>query len=203
MLRTGQWYFAHPSEWEDPYETRVSNDLSNAMFAQCWCRKAVSDAMWRIYSTNHLGVRLRVSEDALKSALAAAQESEDIRLVLKRVKYVNEIAHALEAAKIRRELASRVTEARASRHLFLKRTAFEHEAESRIVLFDYRKPQSADLKGRCVQLNTAKLVSSVLIDPRAPQELAEALILMLKKKLLFPGSVSKSVLYRQNRKEEV
>ena len=202
MLRNGQWYFAHPSEWEDPYETRMSNDLSSIMFAQCWCRKAVSDAMWRIYSKDRLGVRLRVNEEALRLALNAAQKTEKIHITLKKVKYINEIQYVTESAKIKRDLSLRVTEARAAKHLFLKRTAFDHEAESRIVLFDYREPPGTTSKGRCIELNTAKLVTSVLIDPRAPDELAEALTLMLKRTLLFPGRVSKSVLYRQNKREE-
>ncbi len=68
-LRTDDWYFAHPSTWEDPYEVRIHNSLSPLLFAQCWCRRGVSDAMWRIYSPNNLGVRIRTQADRLKPAL--------------------------------------------------------------------------------------------------------------------------------------
>lgn len=55
----GALYFSHPSQWEDPYETHVKHSYDHAIFAQCWTTASMSDAMWRIYSPNFLGVRLR------------------------------------------------------------------------------------------------------------------------------------------------
>lgn len=54
-------YFAHPSTWDDPYEKFIKHPQSHALFAQCWTRASSSDAMWRIYSPNGLGVRISTS----------------------------------------------------------------------------------------------------------------------------------------------
>jgi len=65
-------YFASPSSWDDPFERALKNSAAKAIFAQCWCRKAVSDAMWRIYSPHCLGVRIATTRRRLEQAIVAA-----------------------------------------------------------------------------------------------------------------------------------
>ena len=202
MLQTNEWYFAHPSAWEDPYEVRVTNALSNAIFAQCWCRKGVSDAMWRIYSQDKLGVRIRTTESKLKSALLAVATQREIGFRISRVRYVNEILHLVRDQQSRLATATKPTFARASSHLFLKRPAFEHEAETRVLIFDPSQPIDSTAKGFKVELNTRHLIDSVLVDPRAPEEFVAAYQHYLRDHLKFPGSVRKSQLYRAGQKRE-
>lgn len=202
MLETNEWYFAHPSAWEDPYEVRVTNALSNAMFAQCWCRRGVSDAMWRIYSPDKLGVRIRTTESKLKSALLALATKREVGFRIARVKYENEISHMLRDQQQLLEAAKKVTFVRASSHLFLKRLAFEHEAETRVLIFDASQPIDSTAKGLLVELNTRHLIDSVLVDPRAPDEFVAAYQHYLTDVLKFSGPVKKSQLYRSDQKIE-
>src|SRR5688572_1778461 len=62
-------FFAHPSTWEDPYETQVKHPLANQVFGQCWCTRGVSDAMWRIYSPDRMGVRISTTTKKLRTLL--------------------------------------------------------------------------------------------------------------------------------------
>jgi hypothetical protein len=55
-----------PKKWEDPFEKIVLRGL----FGQCWTRHKASDAMWRIYSPQSEGVRLRTTVRALLSGLS-------------------------------------------------------------------------------------------------------------------------------------
>jgi len=91
LVRSNRWYFAHPSMWEDPYERRHSNSLTDRLRAQCWCKNGVSDAMWRIYSPDKHGVRIRVSSAKLKSSLDAAYEAQGLRGRVDTVKYLNQL----------------------------------------------------------------------------------------------------------------
>ena len=109
MLRDNEWHFAHPSVWEDPFEVRVTNALSNAVFAQCWCRDGVSDAMWRIYSPDRLSVRIRTTEQKLKLALLEEFSDQAMGLKIGRVKYENEIMHLLRDEKARLNSARKLT----------------------------------------------------------------------------------------------
>ena len=203
MLQTNQWYFAHPSAWEDPYETHITNSLSNTLFAQCWCRKGVSDAMWRIYSQDKLGVRIRTTDEKLILALLQATTKRELGFRTERVKYVNEIEYVAQASRIRADLQKSVTFVRASAHLFLKRPAFSHEAETRVVVFDPAQAAESKATGIRIELNTRQLIDSVLVDPRAPEEFVAAYEHYLRDQLKFTGSVKKSALYRSGEKREV
>jgi hypothetical protein len=143
MLQTDEWYFAHPSSWEDPYETLIKNSLSNAMFAQCWCRKGVSDAMWRIYSSDKLGVRIRTTKQRLELALLKEASARGLGARISTVKYLNELEYAFRAETIGLNMKKGFTFVRASAQLFLKRLAFEHEFETRVVVFDPTLPLAA------------------------------------------------------------
>jgi hypothetical protein len=203
MFQTNLWHFSHPSAWEDPYETHITNSLSNTLFAQCWCRNGVSDAMWRIYSQDRLGVRIRTTEEKLASALLQATTKRKLGFRTAKVKYVNELEYVVHAARIRAELQSNVTFVRASAHLFLKRVAFSHEAETRVVVFDPSQTTEANASGIKIELNSRELIDSVLVDPRAPEEFVAAYKHYLQEHLKFAGSVKKSQLYRSGEKREV
>ena len=202
MLKANEWHFAHPSEWDDPYETLITSALSDALFAQCWCRKGVSDAMWRIYSQDKVGVRIRTTKQKLQSALFASNAflQGDMGFRIANVKYLNELAYIRQEARIQTDMEKRPTFVRASAHLFLKRLAFEHEAETRVVVFDTR--QSFESKAMKVKLDSRQLIDSVLVDPRAPEEFVEAYRHYLKVKLGYTGSVKKSSLYRTYQSRE-
>lgn len=45
LLEFEDLHFVAPSQWEDPYEKVLVHKRSHAMFAQCWSKKAASDAM--------------------------------------------------------------------------------------------------------------------------------------------------------------
>src|SRR5574343_340232 len=79
ILSTGKLYFSHPSVWDDPFERAIIHPLSKDVFAQCWCRTAISDAMWRIYSPHGLGVRVATTRERLQRALVKHASTGDIQ----------------------------------------------------------------------------------------------------------------------------
>ena len=150
-----------------------------------------------------LGVRIRTTEEKLTTALLQATSKRELGFRIAKVKYVNELEYVVHAARIRAELQSNVTFVRASAHLFLKRVAFSHEAETRVVVFDPSQPMDASASGIKVEVNSRQLIDSVLVDPRAPEEFVAAYSHYLRDHLNFTGSVRKSQLYRSGETREV
>ncbi|EPK9348293.1 TPA: DUF2971 domain-containing protein, partial [Klebsiella pneumoniae] len=75
LITTNQLVLVQPSMWDDPYEnfflkTEVVSDdgefgslesLCNSWYGQCWTENEDTDAMWRIYSPEKRGVRVKTT----------------------------------------------------------------------------------------------------------------------------------------------
>lgn len=196
LFENKELFFARPSQWADPYETRLVHSAADRVFAQCWCSNGVSDAMWRIYSPNHLGVRISTSTRKLRAALQKAAKIRNMTVRLGEVRYVSQQDIRLEARKIHRDLQSHYSVERASDLLFFKRSAFSHENEYRALLTVDTPNPDAEVTGLKVPVNPHKLIDNILVDPRAPKELADALIYYFKNHIHYTKRVSPSVLYK-------
>lgn len=187
-------FFARPSLWHDPYEVRIKHPRSEALFAQCWCQTAMTEAMWRIYSPHGTGVRIRTTKERLEAAVAKWAKSKGYGYREDEVEYfepaeINRFYKQLEA-----DLGKRYTVKRAADALFVKREAFGHENEWRSIL--YCKDVPADKKGIEVPVDPHELIDGVVLDSRAPTQLVDALALYFNKKLGYKGDVKPSSLYR-------
>ena len=197
-------YFAHPSTWDDPYERVLRHERSRAIFAQCWCRKAVSDAMWRIYSPHCLGVRIGTTKQRLQRVLEKAKAKKLIGAFrIQNVEYLYEGELQLKLQDIRSRLASSYTFSNAAEPLFKKRKAFDHERECRVLLFNKKWLEGEPAKGQSIEVDPFEVLTNIWIDPRAPEEVLNAYRYYLKDKLEFPGTVAKSKLYEAPSELEV
>ncbi|MBS1196857.1 MAG: hypothetical protein H6R18_642 [Proteobacteria bacterium] len=152
--------------------------------------------MWRIYSPNHLGVRISTSTRKLKAALAAGTKSMGGILRLGNVDYKNQHDINLEMRAIQSELQVKFSTDRAMDALFLKREAFDHEAEYRAVIHVPNASEEEIRDGVKIKVNPHKLIDNILLDPRAPKELAAAFAFYFVEKLQYKQRVAPSVLYK-------
>lgn len=196
LFERQELFFAHPSSWSDPYETRLIHQDNHKIFAQCWCNKGVSDAMWRIYSPNHLGIRVSTSTKKLRQALEKGAKEKKLEFRLGDVDYMSQFNFNKTARTIHAELADSFSLEKALDLLFMKREAFDHEAEYRAVCISPNAKTDQVTAGLKIKVNPKKLIDSILIDPRAPDELADALIFYFKEKIGFTKRVQRSVLYK-------
>ncbi len=195
LLESNEMYFSHPSIWDDPYDQGVSHKRSLDIFAQCWCRKAVSDAMWRIYSPNNLGVRIGTTLDRIKTALSSAKEEQRIEFKIQDIKYLHQEELHLQLEKLEKKRKAKPSFSTTIAPLFLKRNAFDHELETRVVVYHPSQNDDPPRKGVAIKVKSRDLVRSIWIDPRAPKEYAEAYANYLKNVLKFEGTVKQSSLY--------
>ena len=189
-------YFAHPQTWDDPYEARVEHQSSHALFAQCWCQLGVSDAMWRIYSPNRMGVRISTTTKKLSAAVRATTRPLGYGWEAGPVKYLSQRDLNLRVREIAGSLQQKFDLATAVKVLYMKREAFTHESEWRATIYCPDVDRARVQKGVSVAVNPHKVIDSILLDPRAPQELVDAFIYYFQEKLKFKGRVKRSVLYK-------
>jgi len=197
IITNRRLYFAHPSTWEDPYETALKHSDAKALFAQCWCRKAVSDAMWRIYSPHGLGVRIATTRQRLEKVLqaAVASKSPNLSFTILNVEYHAQTEIDARLGQAHERLQTPINVDSLSQPLIFKRKAFDHEREARVVIFDKTCLEGDQRRGIAIDADPFELLTSVWIDPRAPDESVKAYTYYLKEKLKFPGKVEKSRLY--------
>lgn len=202
IFEQGELYLAHPGKWEDPYESRLKHSASNALFAQCWSMNPQSDAMWRIYSPDRLGLRIRTTREKLREAIREGIKRGGLKYRLKDVEYLNQRVLNQRLRDLADKLQESFTPALAANALHWKRRAFEHEDEVRLIVFRERgaaNPQD----GLKIKVDPHTLIDDVLIDPRAPAAFVEAFKLYLTKKIGFDGTVGRSLLYAEQSPIEV
>ena len=128
-------YFAHPQTWDDPYEARVNHQNSHALFAQCWCQLGVSDAMWRIYSPNHMGVRISTTTKKVSDAVRATTRPLGYGWEAGPVKYLSQRDLNMRVREITSSIQEKFDLATAVKILYMKREAFTHESEWRATIY--------------------------------------------------------------------
>ena len=197
----GQLHFSHPAAWDDPYEARVKHPYSDAIFAQCWCKNALSDAMWRIYSPDRLGVRIRTSRSKLKDVMLkfmttqkAGNQKYQYRIADVKYKATQRLEAATE--EIIGNGASVFNQSKAADLLCLKRNAFKHESEVRAIFYRAKANNATAPLSLKIDVSGSDLVENIYIDPRASEHLVGALKNYLKNVIGFKGIIGQSGLYR-------
>jgi hypothetical protein len=139
--------------------------------------------MWRIYSPKSDGVRIRSTPERLVNSLNQVGQPAFVGKVL----YLSTkhlIAHARTA------LASGTNEGSA-RTLLVKRPAFRHEREVRVLAC------SPKLGKDLVRypIDPHSLIDQIMIDPRLDRNAADALKARIRHRTGFSGQILRSLLY--------
>ncbi|WP_433589654.1 DUF2971 domain-containing protein [Pseudomonas koreensis] len=203
IFENKELYFVNPSVWDDPYEERIKHSKNHALFAQCWCQLGISDAMWRIYSQNGMGVRISTTKEKLESALKSLAREKNYKYRVRKVVYKSQKKFEVEAAKIAKELSQDFDIHRAVDMLYLKRDAFRHESEWRATLFFPNEKDIGGAKAIKLPIDPHSFIDRILLDPRAPDELVDAFKFYFKNKVKFRGEVVRSQLYKAPRQLKV
>ena len=197
LFRSKELHFTAPRTWEDPYEQWLEHSRSHAMYAQCWGLRPVSDAMWRIYSSDRTAVRIRTSFASLSTVLDAACQSGAIEYFIKEVEYCKPQDLRIRLQNIRESLQSGFAVEHAVKGLCLKRDAFDHETEVRIIVHDCRLSDSVSARqGLRISVDPHAIVDSIMFDPRADNDFMRVVRHYLRTAVEFKGDIGKSLLYR-------
>lgn len=163
-------------------------------FGQCWTLHSYSDAMWRIYSPMcghpcQYAVRIRSRIGCLYDSLNKNCGSTQSAFI-GRVRYLTtpDLIRHVRSASHRDSRTAAGT-------LLVKRPAFRHEREVRLILVT-GSDHTADANGLFrYPLDPHTLVSQIMLDPRLDRKEAERLGNEIKAKTGFTGPVKRSLLY--------
>jgi hypothetical protein len=197
-----------PSAWEDKYENilfkRTVNDgdgnsisiesLQNALWGQCWSQTKENDGMWRIYSPNKDGVKVRSTPRKLLQAIWKEPfNSSQIKCFIGKVSYRPEkkIVKWFSDSENVKLLMIDGTGKGPVLGLLLKRIEFKHEDEVRLI---YHNGKCAGKPVVHFDIDPNQLFEEVVLDSRMPGYLAETLIVNLRK-IGFTNPINKSSLY--------
>ena len=193
-----------PARWEDPFENFILNSkarlpdgeivqfsFNNDFYGQCWTLLTTSDAMWRIYSPGAQSVRIRTTVRKLVDSLSTALgEWANVQVFIGKVHYLtdkqllsfadNVFAHGLNPVAL-------------AETLLVKRKAFVHEKEVRLLYFEKSNRSAEDLFHYDVNPNA--LVDQIMIDPHLSKDDADDLKEKIKDETGFTGTIKRSLLY--------
>ncbi|MGO9744389.1 MAG: hypothetical protein ACLPN5_23280 [Roseiarcus sp.] len=161
LLTAKQDAVVNPTKWQDPFEdfflewTEVVDDvtgttiplrnLTGDWYGQCWSFNSDTDAMWRIYSPDPIkavGVKVRTTIRKLFENLKmAGSPAAYLQFFVGRVEYLTEDQiKSMMGGLTFTDVAIGGQGDHFARLLCMKRTAFQHEAEVRLMFQDIDFP---------------------------------------------------------------
>ena len=207
LFSSGLNTLVKPRKWDDPFENFilrsrvrlksgevVQYNLHEAMYGQCWTFHKASDAMWRIYAPDKNGIRLRSRVDLLGYWLAKAHPKlAEAQCRIGRVRYLR--AQELEqvANATFDDDGIGLDELFAS--LLVKRKAFEHERELRLLYFELGEEAADQNELYNYPVDPHAMIDQMMLDPRLSGDEAESLKREIRSATGFQGDIKRSLLY--------
>lgn len=197
--------------WEDPFENFFLSggaitdkgepvctaSLRNEWYGQCWTTNSDSDAMWRIYSPDKLGVKVETTVGGLFGAL---YEKNDVYSHLKYligvVEYQSkeDIENFLANTRFM-DLAMGGQSHALAKTLLMKRKAFDHEQEVRL-LFRDSGDEFINNDVATFPTDWKSIITEAALDPRATEQEYFDLTNELIRAGLSANQITQSDLYK-------
>ncbi len=197
----------NPSLWEDTYENltlrsrrivggvEVHSDAHKRIYGQCWTTQKASDAMWRIYSLDRKSVRIRTTPRRLFDSLNLQQNNRSQTYqCIGKVKYVSD-ARLMASLKSMFTEDGNLTFSNAFKSLLIKRWAFKHESEVRLLHLEAGETVPAD-PIYSYGVDAHELIDQIMIDPRVSYEDYKVVKREIIEATKFTGQIKRSLLYK-------
>lgn len=194
-----------PRKWDDPFENYLlsasvklsstgesggMNEMRDKVYGQCWTQHRETDAMWRIYSSDTNGAKVKTTPRRLLDALKNTDSRfGDVTCFIGKVQYKNQkdLVSSLMSIDLFNSNGSGV-----AKSLLYKRREFSHEREVRLI--------HTEGKGAIhpIPIDPSAMFDEIVFDPRMDAHLYVAYEAAVKAKN-FSGRVAQSVLYKPPR----
>jgi len=204
LFDTKKNVLVHPSKWDDPFENCILNGqvqiasgnkgkfgFKEDVYGQCWTSRRESDAMWRIYSPDKNGVRVRTTVRKLIEGLRQVEYVyADISCFIGKVKYLPQKKFADLNINVLDTSGRGIADT-----LLYKRMEFNHEKEIRLI---YSRPNSQHTNSRIFSYDffPENIINEITFDPRIDKRMSDVYKHSLTTVYSFPEkSINKSKLY--------
>lgn len=203
-FETKRFPLLSPKKWEDPFEKYLMEKIfpdnvrlkyeNGLMYGLCFSRDGISDALWRIYSQNQFGIRIKTTPELLANVISTASPLDIGRTYIGLVNYYTTKDLIAKAKLIRKRVVEDMDTQAVAEIMLLKRKAFSHEKEIRVLHLTYYSESHDDLL--YFDIDPHDVIVSILIDPRAPQQRFKALKRHFKEICGYSGSVTQATTYQ-------
>lgn len=208
LFKTKKNTLVKPSLWEDTFENfilksklidetgqEIEYDIHNRMYGQCWTLEKSSDAMWRIYSSDKNSIRIRTTiEQLVDSLCTATNDRSGCEHCIGKVEYLIQ-SKLIKKAKETFTPQGQMTFGKMFSSLLLKRRAFRHENEVRLIFCDWAKNAGKDNLFK-YDIEPHKLITQIMIDPRIPYDEFKIIEKKIRQETAYEGEIKRSLLYR-------
>ena len=183
LITSNELVLVNPEKWDDPFENFFLKanaydsegnivDFSNIRkmwYGQCWTLNEDTDAMWRIYSPNKNGVRISTTARKLFNAIYDENDKfASLKYFIGKVNYAtkDELNTFMNENSFW-DIASGGRSDGFAKLLCIKREAFQHENEVRILINESDEEKNKNLNGLCrVKIDKNTLIDDICLDPR-------------------------------------
>jgi len=201
-LEEKQLVLVPPSKWDDPFENWLLSSkvkllstgesggmdgIRDKIYGQCWTQHRETDAMWRIYSSDTNGAKVKTTPRKLLEALKSNnRQFGDISCFIGKVQYQTQkdLASSLTSIDVFNTNGEGIAES-----LLYKRKEFSHEKEVRLIYTDGSGPIHP------FNIEPNSMFDEIVFDPRVDKHLFNAYKTAVEAKG-FPGRVAQSNLYK-------
>lgn len=205
MFTSGQNVLSRISNWKDKFENfqlslggildgqRFDYGFKDDFVGQCWSRDAWSEAMWGIYANDASQRYLRIRSTPrklLESLTAFSPDAPQHRCFLGTVLYKK----AAELEDYLRHESFEPSPTKFAEALLLKRHAFRHEREVRLLFFGEAKNHDAFGLYR-YRVDPHSLITQIMADPNRDRGKWSADKLAIQRATGFKGPIKRSKIY--------
>ncbi|MFX0550086.1 DUF2971 domain-containing protein [Hathewaya histolytica] len=163
LMEMHAMYLTNLNSWDDIWELPARNSMStkykDKFYGQCWSLEGISDALWKIYAKDKEGILIETSVKKLN-------ELEGLKLgKLSPVIYYEDLNAALQHSNSLEGMD------KIFYHGLLKRKAFEHEKEVRLITLKTDHCMNSSIKednsNLLLKIRPESFIENIYIDPRA------------------------------------
>lgn len=205
-LESGENVMVRPEKWEDPLDGAllhaygrlpdggsVAFRLRQNYFGQCWSRIRETDLMWRAYSPDRDGVKLRVKAVSLHDSLE--RHLGNIQGPVTGHAFLGKVAYQKKEEfwkTLRRGCQFGAPSESQARALLVKRYGFRSEREARLIAYAEYESEPSLIR---YPVDWNGLVLEAVLDPRMPKAAARKAKERIQR-AGYRGRVVQSGLYR-------
>ncbi|MEQ0006650.1 DUF2971 domain-containing protein [Klebsiella sp. GG_Kp146] len=181
LITNKELVLVQPDMWDDPYENFILKtevdlgdgtiasleELKSNWYGQCWTENIDTDAMWRIYSPNKDGIRVKTTAKKLFDIVYnSLDEYAKLKYFIGKVSYKEkqEIINFVTKSSFSEIILGGQNDSFA-KLLCTKRTAFSHENEIRVLVDDIHN-KKGDGGLYKIDIEPMQLFDEVCLDPR-------------------------------------
>jgi hypothetical protein len=215
ILDNKQLTISQTKLWEDTYENfltkarfKIGNvftsliDFLPAFYGQCWTLQKETDALWRIYSSDKKGIRIRTKIDKLLNSSLNEIDSTPFSTRIRAIGQVTYMSKYQINNWIKIENKKFINAETLLKSLFIKRKEFSHEKEVRLIIHKNinREDELKGIEHSYIALNIEPndFIEEITFDPRIDDEIFQTYKNVILK-MGYKNPINKSKLYEYKR----